>query len=123
MSSPATTKRLMWIPRVLSIVFVLFLSLFALDAFSGSAPFLEKLGGFLIHLAPTFVLLAIVVLSWRYPVFGGVALIVAGAVFAFSFDTRMDPVAFLTISLPPIVVGAMFIIFHFVPRDKRRREM
>ena len=57
---------LLWAPRVLGIGVCLFLSLFALDAFSGDKPAVEAVRDFLIHLSPMFLLLLVVALSWRW---------------------------------------------------------
>ena len=79
----ATTSRrlLVWTPRILGILVSLFIGIFALDAFSQGAPFLEALPDFLVHLIPSVVLLAVVGASWRSEwlaglVFVGLALLV-----------------------------------------------
>jgi hypothetical protein len=59
--------KLFWIPRVLTIIFILFLSLFAFDSFSGESPAIEKLGGFLIHLLPLFILTFVLIILWKKP--------------------------------------------------------
>jgi hypothetical protein len=40
---------LYWFPRVLSIVFICFLTLFSFDVFEIQAPWYQLLGAFLIH--------------------------------------------------------------------------
>ena len=62
---------LLWSPRVLGVLVCLFLSLFALDAFSGGKPFLQATPAFLVHVAPMAVLLGVVALSWRWEWVGG----------------------------------------------------
>ncbi len=57
------TNKLIWILRVLAMVFIVFLSLYALDVFSGEAPLIKKLGGFFVHLIPSFILVIILVIS------------------------------------------------------------
>ncbi len=118
MNSAAKGRKLYWIPRVLTIIFILFLSLFALDAFSGNASFLEKLIGFIIHLLPSFVLLAILATSWKYPVFSGIAFILISIAFTLFFDTYGHLYSFLAVSVPPFVIGALFIVFHVIPAKK-----
>lgn len=98
-----------WIPRVAAILFILFVSLFALDAFSGEASVLVKLGGFLMHLVPSFVLLAILVLAWKRPGYGGAAFVLAGILFTLVFDTHERLSSLLSISVPSFVIGALFI--------------
>ena len=44
---------LFWLPRILGILFAVFISIFALDAFGEGIPVLEAIIGFVIHLVPT----------------------------------------------------------------------
>jgi hypothetical protein len=60
------SKRLFfWTPRVLSIAFIAFLSVFALDVFDGRHGIRQTMLAFLIHQIPVFVLIAVLILSWR----------------------------------------------------------
>ncbi|OPX87789.1 MAG: hypothetical protein A4E54_01494 [Pelotomaculum sp. PtaB.Bin117] len=106
------------VSRVLAISFVLFLSLFALDAFSGEAPFTEKLIGFLIHLIPSFIFVIPLIIFWKSPRFCGLAYIILSILFVFYFRTYRDFEYFLILSLPQFVVGALFIIAHVFQRSK-----
>lgn len=114
------SNRLLWIPRVLSIIFILFLSLFALDAFSAEAPFIQKLAGFFIHLIPSFILVIALVFSWKRPVAGGCILIFLSLLFTLHFRTYNSLSSFLLISLPLVVVGVLFIIFHVLAKKESR---
>lgn len=60
-----STKVLYWSPRVLAILAILFVSLFALDAFHPGKPLTQQLADFLIHLIPSFVLLTVLLLAWK----------------------------------------------------------
>jgi hypothetical protein len=100
---------LYWVPRVLAILFALFISLFALDAFAVEKPFLEQLGGFLIHLIPTALVVAAAVIAWKRGVIGGVLFILIGA--AYVFQTLYDGwVLALTFGGLPILTGILFIL-------------
>jgi len=112
------TYKLFWIPRVLAILFILFLSLFALDVFTGEVPLIQELGGFVIHLIPSFALIIVLIISWRKPLTGGIIFILLGLVFTFYFRTYQALLNFLTISFPLIVIGALFIIFHILSEKK-----
>jgi len=109
MERAAKAKRLLWVSRGVSILFILFLSLFAFDTFSGDVPAWQKSVGFLIHLIPSFVLLAVLIVSWKHPAAGGIAFIVMSIVFTFYFNTYRQPASFLAVSAPPFVIGALFI--------------
>lgn len=113
------TKIVVWLPRVLGIVFVLFLSLFATDVFNEYSGW-EAAGGFLIHLIPSFVLLAIVAVAWKWELFGAAAFF-AGAVFyvyVAGFDRPWTWYAF--ISGPALVVAALYLAAWFVKRKTKK---
>lgn len=114
-------SRFIWLPRALALVYIIFLSLFALDAFQGEAPLLEKLFGFVIHLTPNFILIIILALSWRNPVISGVLFIILSVVFTLAFNTYRQPVTFITLSLPLAVTGILFIIARFLPEKSERQ--
>jgi hypothetical protein len=112
------SDKLIWIPRVLSIIFILFLSLFALDAFSAEAPFIQKLAGFFMHLIPSFILVIALVISWKRPVAGGCILIFLSLLFTVFFQTYRSFPNFLIISLPLAVIGVLFIVFNPMAKKK-----
>ena len=113
----ATTSRrlLVWSPRILGILVSLFIGIFALDAFSRGAPVFEALPDFLVHLIPSFVLLAVVGASWRSEWIGGLVFIGLALLYALMAGTRVDWM--LLISGPLMVVGALFLWSW-----RRRRE-
>jgi hypothetical protein len=86
----------------------LFIGLFALDAFSLGKPFIEALSDFVIHLIPSFVLLALVGASWRWAWIGGVAFIGLAALYAMTM-ARGHLDWMIVISGPLTVVGALFL--------------
>jgi hypothetical protein len=101
-------KTLTWLPRILVMVYILFISMFALDSFNGN--FWLSLLGFLIHLIPSFVLTGILILSWKYKLAGGIIFVVLSIVFTIFFSTYKDIVVFLLISLPLLIIGTLFIV-------------
>ena len=56
-------KLLYWAPRILCILFGVFLSLFSLDVFEAGRGAGETLLGLMIHLAPVFLIALILVVS------------------------------------------------------------
>ena len=61
---------------------ILFIGSFALDVFWAESPWWQNLLGFAIHSLPTLVLIALLALSWRWPlVSGALFLVVALAPF------------------------------------------
>ncbi|MBT3406029.1 hypothetical protein HN419_02570 [Candidatus Woesearchaeota archaeon] len=66
--------------------------------------------GFLIHLIPSFILIALIILAWKYEIIGGISFIILGIIFTIFFKTYKDPITILLISLPPIITGILFIL-------------
>jgi hypothetical protein len=111
-----------WLPRIICILAILFVSVFALDAFSPGLTIWQQLGGFVIHLIPSFVLLAFLIAAWKWELIGGIILAVIGLVMSplvflvnynrnyFSVGRSLGIV--LMITFPFIVVGILFIISH-----------
>lgn len=74
-------KGLYWTPRVLSIIFVLFLALMSLDVFEEGQGFWQAVGALVLHLIPAFVLLVVLLVAWKYEIVGAVGFILAGLVY------------------------------------------
>jgi len=64
--NPVLKKTLLWMPRVLGILFVLFTSLFSFDVLDMGLSFWESiLVFFMLLLVPTLFLAVVVILAWR----------------------------------------------------------
>jgi hypothetical protein len=107
---------LFWIPRILTILLILFVMLFSLDVFNGKHTFWEYVGGFLIHNIPAGILLITLIISWRYEIVGAIVYIAAGLFYSimmffnsnFSFWNAMSAV--LLLGLPAVIIGILFLI-------------
>jgi hypothetical protein len=119
---------LYWSPRIICILAILFISMFAIDAFGPEKTMWQQLGDFLLHLVPSFVLTAVLVLAWKWEFLGGIIFIVIGfvlSIFVFmlnynrnhSIGTSLGEV--LIITFPFLVVGALFVISHFMKKKNR----
>lgn len=111
-----------WLPRIICILAILFVSLFALDAFEPGLSLWQQVGAFLIHLIPSFILLAFLIVAWKWELIGGILFTLIGLVcspFVFVHNYRMNhSVAMslgiiLTITVPFIIVGILFMISYF----------
>ena len=107
-----------WLPRVLCILAILFVSMFALDSFSPGHTIWQQLGTFFIHLIPTYVLTAILIIAWKWEKIGGIIFIVIGlALSPFVFMLNYNRTNSVWVSLfiiamitfPFVVVGILFI--------------
>jgi hypothetical protein len=74
-------RALFWTPRALSIIFIAFLSIFALDVFDGKLGFWQSMLAFVIHEIPVFVLIAALILAWRWEWIGAALYAAAGSLY------------------------------------------
>ena len=71
-------KFIYWTPRILAIIFILFLALMSLDVFSEELNFWQTLLALFMHNIPALVLLIVLIISWKHEIVGGIAFILAG---------------------------------------------
>jgi len=109
MKSPVK-RVLFWTPRVLCILFAVFVSLFALDVFGEGYGFWGTILALLIHLIPTGVILIVLAISWRWEWVGGILFIALGVVYLVTSWGRFHWSAYLVISGPLFLVGVLFLI-------------
>jgi hypothetical protein len=114
--TPAATRLLFWTPRVLGIAYVIFISLFALDVFAEHAGFVDTAIALALHLIPSAVAAAALLVAWRWE--GAGALFYAVAAVAYMFMARrLDWI--LVISGPLIVVAILFLMNQLYRRELR----
>ena len=113
-------KFIYWAPRILSIIFILFLALFSLDVFEGNYGFWETIAGLFMHNIPAMILLIVLIISWKREIVGGIGFILAGIAHMTSSIIRetIDPwyMAFaisLVIDGPAFLIGILFLIGWF----------
>jgi hypothetical protein len=107
-------KILYWIPRVLTILAILFMMMFSLDVFGGDEPPVRKLLGFMIHNIPAFILTAILIISWRWEIIGGVIFILSAIAGGAIFFNLSHKTGSIIIMIPFLIVGILFILHHFL---------
>jgi len=113
------SKYFYWAPRVLTIFFIAFLSIFALDVFSEGYGFLELSVALFMHLIPSFILVAILLIAWKWEKIGGIIFIVLALGFTVFFNTYQQGIlAFLAISGPPFLIGALFLVSKLKVKKK-----
>lgn len=111
-------KRLLfWTPRILCIAYAVFVSLFALDVFGEGYGLGRTVLALLIHLIPTGVIIAVLVVSWRREWLAAVVLVVAGILYLFS--TLQHPDWVLVISGPLWLIGILFLVNWLFRRELR----
>src|ERR1039458_1105158 len=109
--SRVTARLLYWSPRILSIAFAIFLSLFALDVFNEIHGFWQTVLAFSIHLIPAMVIVAVLIVAWRWEWIGTGLFSLAAVYYAVHMLSRnmKNWPAVMGISLPLLLIAATFL--------------
>ena len=113
---------LIWTPRILGILFALFLSLFALDVFGEGHGFWKTILALLIHLVPTGIVLVALVIAWRWSWAGGLLFIGFGTVYLVMTSGRFHWSAYAMIAGPLFLVGTLFLLNWLFKAQLRSSE-
>lgn len=106
---------LIWLPRILAVLFGIFLFLFSLDVFGGDDSIWHQLLGFLIHNIPVIVWFLILGLTWKRPLIAGLLfLVLSGAFTIFFHSYQQHWSGLLLIAGAPLMIGILFLISHFL---------
>jgi len=116
--SEKINKFVYWTPRILSIAFICFLALFSLDVFSPGLTFWQIVVGLFMHNIPVFILLIVLLISWKHEIVGGIVFILAGVLYIAILLVVMLMNRFewyglfwsLQIAGPAFLIGILFII-------------
>ncbi len=120
-----------WAPRIICILAILFISLFAADAFDPGLTSGQQILGFIIHLIPSFVLIALLIIAWKWEYLGGIIFMIIGiglSPFIFMGNYRMNHSVWLSLSiimavtLPFAIIGFLFILSHFLKKKNRVKD-
>ncbi|HUJ32435.1 MAG TPA: hypothetical protein VLY23_14215 [Candidatus Acidoferrum sp.] len=124
--SDLSKRVLFWTPRVLSVVYIAFLSVFALDVFGENLPFWLTVQHLIIHLIPCFGLLAVLILAWRWEWIGALFYTIWGlfyVVWVASVARPWSPAMRLNFALviagPALVTAVLFLVDWFKHAELR----
>lgn len=113
---------LFWTPRILVMVFTVFISLFALDVFEENKTFWETTLALLMHLIPSAIIIVSLVVAWRWELFGAVFYFALGIFYIIWAWGKFPLSAYLAISGPLFIVGLLFFVswyyYRHVPKVK-----
>ena len=118
---------LYWAPRLICILNIVFISLFALDAFDPDLTIWQQIGGFLIHMIPSFILLAALLIAWKWEKVGGIIFIIIGLIlssFLFVHNYKMNESLWLTLGIvlimgfPFVLAGILFVFSNSKKRNQ-----
>jgi len=101
---------LFWTPRALCVLFAPFLSIFALDVFDEGFGFWKTIVALFMHLIPTWIVLAVLAISWRWGLMGTLLCSALGAFYVIYFWGRFHWSAYVLISGPLFLISALFLI-------------
>ena len=93
---------LYWTPRALGIILAAFISIFALDVFSEHSGFWQTASALAMHLVPTALIVAALIVAWRWELTGGFLLVALAVASVIVFS---NTAAHLILTLPLAVMG------------------
>jgi hypothetical protein len=116
---PKISKGVYLTPRILALVYIVFISLFALDVFGNGYGFWGTLLALFMHLIPSLILIAILVIAWRWkkPLLAGIVFTLGGVLYIARLVMTSVTNGFewymiawsLQIAGPAILTGILFI--------------
>ena len=106
-----------WIPKILCILYAFFLGLFAMDVFGQATGFWATFIALLVHLIPAFLIVIILIISWRWSWVGGIVYIMLGI----AYNIRMDE-KYLIISIPLFLAGILFLLSWFLRKQIKEAQ-
>lgn len=113
---PVIRHLLLWSPRVICILYVsCFLTLFALDEWSGQPRFWDKFQAVLIHLSPAVLIVAVLILAWKWEWIGAIVFSALGIAYMILVPGHPDWV--LEISGPLFLIGILFFVSWLFRKD------
>ncbi len=118
-------KIMHWAPRILCILAILFISLFAMDSFDSRKTLGEQLQAFAIHLIPVYILIFFLVVAWKWELIGGMLFIILALGFTpliYTHNYNMNQSVWISLSIilminfPFLLTGGLFVLSHFLKK-------
>jgi len=114
-----------WIPRVLTIIFLVFLALFSLDIFEGNYGFWGTIVGLFMHNIPVMILAVVLAIAWKREIVGGIVFVMAGLWYITLVGRNMimhpgQPgtiFSSLIIAGPALFIGILFLVGWYKKRS------
>jgi len=78
MKKEKVSKFIFWTPRILAILFILFLAMFSLDIFDSCNNFFNCALGLFMHNLPSIILTIILIIAWKYEIVGAIVFFLFG---------------------------------------------
>jgi hypothetical protein len=114
-----TGKLVYWTPRILSILFICYLSLFSLDVYEPGMSAGDVALGMFMHNIPSLIMIVLLVIAWRKEIVGAISFIGAGLLYIglVGFNVVNSELPWyiaitwgLTIAGPAFLIGILYLI-------------
>jgi len=101
---------------------ILFISMFSIDALNSELTIWQQIRSLSMHLIPSFVLILLLLLSWKRELIGGIIFMIIGLGFSpiiFIYNFKMNQSIWMSlgvisvITIPFAIVGVLFIVSHY----------
>ena len=103
---------LYWSARILGILAILFMMMFSLDCFEAGTLLGDQVLCFLMHNIPSFIILGILLVAWKWERIGGILFLAAALAGMIFFNVFNGNWGALIIMTPFVVTGMLFILHH-----------
>lgn len=103
---------LFYTPRILSVILLIILTIFAIEAFQDAKATAATNSPFAIYLLPVFILLIITAISWKKARIGGTLFIIGGFFYAFLIN-EFSVAVLAIVAMPLILLGVLFHISQY----------
>lgn len=114
----STTKEVIyWTPRLICILFASFMFLFAFDVFNEDEGFIETIINLLLQLLPVFILILLLLISWRIVWIGAIVFNALGIGYILFNWGEFPFVSYLGVAGPMFIVGIFFLL-NFIYKDE-----
>lgn len=112
-----------WTPRIIVILFALFISLFALDVFDENRSTWETILALLLHLIPTAIIIGSLFIAWKWELFGAFFYPALGVIYIIWAWGKFPVITYLTISGPVVIIGILFFLsWNYHRRQKQKPD-
>jgi len=117
-------KFVYWTPRILTILFILFLAIFSLDVFEGNPGFWNIILGLFMHNLPSLILLIVLIIAWRRELVGAISFILAGFGLIILVGLKNNVGLLMLFLLCLMIAGPAFLIgvLFFVGWKRKKRK-
>lgn len=106
-------KIFLWLPRILGVLFAVFIGMFAMDVFNQGYLGFDLVLAFLIHLIPAIIIIAFTLVGWRWPLSGTALFTVIGTVYIY-YISGQPWLVYALISGPLYLVAVLFTISNIL---------